>query len=325
MKRREFLTLFGGTVAAWPLAALAQQAKVPTIGYLGASTAAAEGPSTAAFVQRLRELGWTDGRTIAIEYRWPEGRPGRSAEIAAEFVRRKVDVILASATEATIAAKRATSGIPIVFASAGDPIGNGLVASLARPGGNVTGLSNLQAELAGKRLELLSEILPGFRRLAILGNGSNPASASDMTEAQVASRTLGLAVVLRDIRRAEDIVPAFEAFKGRADALYANIGASLSNTRTRINTLAIAARLPTVYAQRIQVEGGGLMSYGPNTPDLSRRAAEFVDKILRGAKPADIPVEQPTKFDLVVNMVTAKALGLTIPETFLVRADEVIE
>ena len=279
----------------------------------------------AAFVQRLRELGWIEGRTVAIEYRWAEGRSERFAEIAAEFVRLKVDVIVTAGTAAVVAAKQATSVIPIVFAAAGDPVGTGLVASLARPGGNVTGLSIQATDLAGKRLELLREVVPGLRRLAIMANVGNPAAVLEMGEVQAAARTLGLEVVTLEIRRAEDIAPAFEALKGRADALYV-VGDPLVNTnRVRINTLALAARLPTMYGSREYVEAGGLMSYGANFPDLFRRAADYVDKILRGAKPADIPVEQPTKFDLVINLTTAKALGLDVPPTLLARADEVIE
>ena len=261
-------------------------------------------------MQRLRELGWIEGRTVAIEYRWGEGRAERYAEIAAEFVRLKVDVILAGGTEAAIAAKQATSVIPIVFPTAGDPVGSRLVASLARPGGNVTGLSNLGSDLAAKRLELLREVFPGLRRLAVMANADYSGGVTERDEIDAAARTLGLEVVPLPIRRAEDIAPAFEALKGRAEALYV-VGDPLVNTqRLRINTFALAARLPTMYAQREYVEAAGLMSYGPNFPDLNRRAADYVDKILRGAKPADLPVEQPTKFDLVINLMTAKALGL---------------
>jgi putative ABC transport system substrate-binding protein len=322
MQRRSFITLLGG--AAWPVAAGAQQpGKLPTIGYLGVG-----GPLdlfAAVFVQRLRELGWIEGRTIAIEYRWAEGSSERAAEIALEFVRLKVDVIATSGGPNVAAAKRETSVIPIVFAAAGDPVASGFVASLARPGGNVTGLSNQQTDTAGKRLELLREVVPGLRRLAILGLVGSTAIVQEIGEVQAAARTLGLEVVTSEIQRAEDIAPAFEALKGRAEALYVCSDPLVSTNRIRINTLARAARLPTMYGFRHYVEAGGLMSYGPNLPNLHRRAAEFVDKILRGTKPADIPVEQPVRFELVVNMITAKAIGLTIPETFLVRADEVIE
>src|SRR5437899_10168493 len=326
MKRREFITLLGSAAAAWPLAAHAEQpGKLPSIGFLGAGTASAWSPWVAAFVQRLRELGWIEGRNVAIEYRWAEGRSERFAEIAAEFIRLKVDVIVTSGTPAVVAAKQATSVIPIVFATAGDPLGTGLVASLALPGGNVTGLSIQQTDLIGKRLELLREVVPGLRRLAILANVENPYTALELSEAQAAARKLALEVVQLEIGRAEEIVPAFEAVKGRADALYILPDSLTNSNRIRINTLALGARLPTLHAVRENVEAGGLMSYGPNRPDLYRRAADFVDKILRGAKPGDIPVEQPSKFDLVIDLTTAKALDLQIPESFLLRADEVIE
>jgi putative tryptophan/tyrosine transport system substrate-binding protein len=325
MKRREFITLLGGAIAAWPLAAHAQQAaKLPTIGFLGTTTASAWGPWTAAFVQRLRELGWIEGHNLAIEYRWAEGRSERFAEIAAEFVRLKVGVIVTGGN-AAVAAKQATSVVPIIFLLVGDPLGTGLVASLARPGGNVTGLSNQATDVVGKRLELLREVLPRLRRLAIMANVDYPTAVLEMGEIQAAAGTLGLDVANFEIRRAEDIAPAFEALKGRADALYVVGDALVTTYQIRINTLALAARLPTIYSQREQVEAGGLMSYGPNFPDLFRRAADYVDKILRGAKPGDIPVEQPTKFDLVINLTTAKALGLEVPPTLLARADEVIE
>jgi putative tryptophan/tyrosine transport system substrate-binding protein len=324
--RREFITLLGGAAVVWPLAARAQQpAKLPTIGFLVAGTPSSHGQWVAAFVQRLRELGWIEGRTIAIEYRWAEGRSDRAAEIAAEFVRRNVDVIVTSGTAVIVAAMQATSVIPIVFAAAGDPVGTGLVASLARPGGNVTGLSMQQTDLAAKRLELLREVVPGLRRLAILANVAGPAVVLDMREVEAAAGTLGLEVIASEIRRGEDIVPAFEALNGRADALYVCIDPLVVAHRIRINTLALAARLPTMHGSREFVEAGGVMSYGPNQADLYRRAADYVDKILRGAKPADLPVEQPTKFDFVVNLTTAKALGLEVPPTLLARADEVIE
>jgi putative ABC transport system substrate-binding protein len=326
IRRRKFLATLGGAAAAWSLAAGAQQAtKVPTIGILGSGIPATQGQWYAAFVQRLRELGWIDGRTVAIEYRWAEGRDERAAEIAAKFVQHKVDVIVTSATAGVVAAKQATSVIPIVFAAAGDPVGTGLVASLARPGGNVTGLSIQQTDLAGKRLELLREVIPGLRRLAMLVNVGNPLAVLDLGEVQAAARTFGLEVITLEIRRGEDITPAFEALKGRAEALYVVIDPLVGTHRIRINTLVLAARLPTMHTLREGVEAGGLMSYGANLPDLFRRAADFVDKILRGAKPADLPVEQPTKFDLVINLTTAKALGLEIPSTLLARADEVIE
>jgi putative tryptophan/tyrosine transport system substrate-binding protein len=325
VRRRAFITLLGGAAASWPLAARGQQSgKLPTIGFLGTATPSSWSHWTAAFVQRLRELGWVDGRTVAIEYRWAEGRSQRYAEIAAEFVRLKVDVILTSGG-AVPAVKQATSVIPIVFALANDPLGGGFVASLARPGGNVTGLSLQATDTAGKRLGLLLEVVPGLRRLAIMANADNPNTRLDVREVQAAASTLGLEVATVEIRRAEDIPPAFEALRGRADALFVVAEPLVITHRIRINTLALGARLPTMGGFRDYVEAGGLLSYGPNDPELFRRAADHVDKILRGAKPGDIPVEQPTKFDLVVNLKTAKALGLTIPESFLLRADEVIE
>ena len=324
--RRKFLATLGGAAAAWPLAARAQQAaKLPIIGFLGAATPSTTTPWIAAFVQRLREFGWVEGRNIVIEYRWAEGRTKRYAEIAAEFVRIKVDVIVTHSTAPVVAAKQATAVIPIVFAAVSDPVGTGLVASLARPGGNVTGLANQLSDTVGKKLEVLREVVPDLRRLAIMANVGNPASVLEMGEAQATARTLGLGVTTSEIRRAEDIAPAFEAIEGRADALYVCGDALTATHRIRINTLALGLRLPTILPTRELVETAGLISYGPNFPDLYRRVADYVDKILRGAKPADIPVEQPTKFDLVVNLTTAKALGLKIPEALLLRADKVIE
>jgi ABC-type uncharacterized transport system substrate-binding protein len=325
MKRREFIAGLGGAVA-WPLVARSQQAaRRPTIGFLGPTMPSAQTQWVATFLDRLGELGWVEGRTVAIEYRWAEGRSERYAEIAAEFVRLKVDVIVTYGTLQVIAAKQATSVIPIVFALVGDPVGAGLVASLARPGANVTGLSLLTTGTATKRIELLREVVSSLRRLAILANVGNPAGRLEMGELQAAAGTLGLEVVTSEIRRVDDIAPAIEALKGRADALYVAGDPLLNAHRIGINTLAMCARLPTMYIQREFVEAGGLISYGPNFPDLFRRAAGYVDRILRGAKPADLPVEQPTKFDLVINLTTAKTLGLTIPETLLATADVVIQ
>jgi putative ABC transport system substrate-binding protein len=323
VKRREFITMIGGAAAAWPLVARAQQ-RPPTIGFLGTSTPSVWSHYVAAFAQRLRERGWIEGRTVAIEYRWAEGRNERYAEIAAEFVRLKADVIVTSGG-AVVAVKQATSIIPIVFAVANDPLGTGLVASLARPGGNVTGLSNQASDLGAKRLELLREVVPSLRTLAIMANAGYPAAVLEMDEMQAMTRTLGLEVTKLEIRRAADIAPAFAALKGRAEALYVVSEPLITTNQVRIHTLAVGARLPTMHSVRDYVEAGGLMSYGPNYPELFRRAADFVDKILRGAKPADIPVEQPTKFDLVVNLITAQALGLPMPPSLLARADEVIE
>jgi putative ABC transport system substrate-binding protein len=343
MKRREFITLLGGAATAWPLAARAQQPermsrvgvflvdspepmgplamraqqgqKPPTIGFLGATTPSVQSQWTTAFVQRLRELGWVEGRTIAIEYRWAEGRGERAAAFAAEFVGHKVDVIVTSGTASIVAVKHATSVIPIVFASAGDPVGTGLVGNLARPGGNVTGLSNETNDLGSKRLELMREVIPNLRRVAILANVGNPAAALEMADVQATGRILGLDVSTFEIRQSEDIVHAFEGIKDHADALYVVFEPLVNTNRVRINTLALAARLPVISGFREYAAAGCLMSYGAHLPDLFRRAAEYVDKILRGAKPADLPVEQPTKFHLVVNLTTAKALGLVVPDT----------
>jgi putative ABC transport system substrate-binding protein len=325
LQRRELMTLLGGA-AAWPLAARAQQAaKLPTIGVLGPTTASVAGKWTAALVQRLRELGWIEGRNVLIEYGWAEGQSERAAEIAAEFVRRKVDVIVTAGTLNVVAAKRLTFDIPIVFAGAGDPVGMGLVASLARAGGNVTGLSNQAPELAPKRIELLREVVPGLRRLGIMANIGAPVAMLEAKEAEAAALTLGLESTTADIRRADDITSAIESLRGRAEALYLATDQVINTNRRQVNTLALAARLPTMHTFRALVESGGLMFYGPNFEHLFRRAAELVDKILRGGKPAEIPVEQPTRFELVINLKTAKALGLEVPPTLLARADEVIE
>lgn len=323
MRRRDFITLVGSAAAGWPLAARAQRStKLPTIGFLGAATPVAWMEWVAALVQRLHELNWIEEHTVAIEYRWAEGRSERYTEIANEFVRLKVDVIV-TVGSAVLPAMHATSTIPIVFAIAVDPVGSGMVASLARPGGNVTGLSVQSVDLAGKRLELLRELLPDLHRIAVIANASYSASVLEIGEVQKAARNLGIDVL--QIRRAEDIAPAFESRKSRAQALYV-CGDSLVNANhARINTLALGARLPTMHPFRDFLAAGGFMSYGAHSADLFRRAGDFVDKILKGAKPADLPVEQPTKFELVINLTTAKALGLTVPQTLLARADEVIE
>jgi putative tryptophan/tyrosine transport system substrate-binding protein len=324
MKRRQFITLLGGA-AAWPLWAHAQQSgKLPTIGFLGAATPLSWSEWTAAFVQRLRELGWIDGRTVTIEYRWAEGRSDRYTEIAAEFVRLKVDVIV-TVGSAVVAAKQVTSVIPIVFAVAVDPLGGGLVSSLARPAGNITGLSIQSADLAAKRLELLHELVPDLRRLAMMGNANYAAALVEMSEVEAAGRTLGIKVDRFEIRRGEDIAPAFDTFKNDSQALYLCADALINAQHNRINILALVARLPTIYAGRNFLASGGLISYGANNADLFRRAGDYVDKILRGAKPSDLPVEQPTKFDLVINLTTARALGLPIPEKLMALADEMIE
>jgi putative ABC transport system substrate-binding protein len=324
MKRRTFVVMVGGAAALWPLAARAQQSgKPPTIGFLGAD-ATAFIPWTAAFVARLRELGWIEGRTIIIEYRWSEGRTERYAEIAAEFVRMNVDVIVTVGSAVPIV-KQTTAVIPIVFAVGIDPVGSGLVASLGQPGGNVTGLSIQAAELAGKRLEILREILPRVRRLAIMFNAGNAQPVLEMHETQAAARTLGLDVVPLEVRRAEDIAPAFQSLASQADALYVVVDQLIVANRMHILTFAPGARLPTISSTREFVQAGALMSYGPSYAERFRHAADYVDKILRGTNPGDIPVDQPTKFELVINLPTAKALGIDVPHSLLIRADEVIE
>ncbi len=329
LRRREFLVLLPSAAVAlgWPHAVSAQrrQARVRTIGFLGATTPTIWSANLAAFIARLRELGWIEGSSIAIEYRWAQGRDDRYAELATELARAKVDVIVTAGTTAVMAAKKATSTIPIVFAAAGDPVRTGLVASLARPGGNVTGLSNLQTDLGGRRLALLRDVVPGLKRLAIMGNVDSPLISLEMNGVQAAAAGLGLDAFIVEVTKAEDIGPRIEALTGKADALYVCSDPFLTTHRVRIHTLALSARLPTMNTFREYVVAGGLMSYGPNFADLFRRSGDYVDKILRGAKPSDIPVEQPIKFDLVVNNTTAKALGLAIPESFLLRANEVID
>jgi putative ABC transport system substrate-binding protein len=325
MKRRRFITLLGGA-AAWPVTASAQQpGKLPTIGFLGGIGAKAGSLWVAALVQRLRAHGWIEGQTIAIMYLWAEGRIERLAELAVELVRREVDIIVAEGTASVIAAKQATTVIPIIFPLAGDPLSNNLVASLARPEGNVTGLSIQQTDVAGKRVELLREIVPGLRRLAILANVASPNTLPEIREVQMLARSLNFNVTMLDIRRPDEIAPAFDAIKGRVDAVYIPPDPLVLTNRDQIATLAIHMGLPTIYSYREYVEAGGLVSYGPNIPALFRRAADLVDKILRGTKVTNIPVEQPTEFDLIINLKTAKALGITVPSSLLARADEVIE
>jgi putative ABC transport system substrate-binding protein len=325
MRRRDFVTLLGGA-AALPLAAQAQQStRVATIGFLGATSRSTQGQIASELVQRLRELGWRDGQNLVIEVRWAEGRPEQYAKIAAEFVSLNVDLIVTYAVPAIRAAKQATSTIPIVFAAASDPVENDLVASLAHPGGNVTGLSTQSADLAGKRIELLREVIPALHNLAVIGDVTASNTLIEMQKVAAAARALGLDAVSLEIHGAADIEPAIASVKGRADALYVAIDPVTNTHRLRINTLALGAHLPTIEPFREFVEAAGLMSYGANLPDLFRRAGDFVDKILKGAKPGDIPIEQPTKFDLIINLTTAKAIGVTFPPTLLARADEVIE
>jgi len=324
MRRREFITLFGGAALAWPYAARAQQAGKPLhIGVLGAD-AAVWAPWTAAFVGRLQELGWVEGNTFAVEYRWTGGISERVSEIAADFLRENVAVIVTYGGAVAVL-KQATTVTPIVFAVAVDPVRGGLVASLARPGGNVTGMSIQQSDVVGKRLDLLREVIPQFRRMAIMFDAGYSNSVMEADDVKAAARALGLDFASLEIRRPEDIPPTFEALQTKVDALYVVSDALIATNRTRIIALALNARLPTVLSYRDYVEAGGLMSYGPDYVDLFRRSADMVDKVLRGTKPSDIPVEQAIKFELAINRTTAKILGVQIPTTLLATADEVIE
>ena len=324
MRRREFVTLLGGAAFAYPFATRARAADtMRRIAVLG-PTPAVWGAWVAGFAERLHELGWIEERTIAIEYRWAEGRAERVAEAAADFARQKPDAIV-SYGGAVPALKQATTSIPIVFVIAVDPLGIGLVDNLSHPGGNVTGFSVQQSETAGKRLELLRDIVPGLRRLAVLFDGGYRAAVGENGQVQAMARTLGLESTAHEIRRAEDIAAVFEALKGRTDALYVVENALIASNDRTIVTLALRSRLPTSFNSAEFVRVGGLMSYGPDYPALFRRGADYVDKILRGANPGDLPVEQPAKFDFVINLKTAKAMGLAIPPNLLVLADEVIE
>jgi putative tryptophan/tyrosine transport system substrate-binding protein len=324
MRRREFLGIACGA-ASWPITAAAQgSGRRPTIGFLGASSASAQAEWTAAFIDRLGELGWREGRNIAIEYRWAEGRNERFAEFASEFVGLNVDTILTDGG-ATLAAKKVTSTVPIVFAVAADPLGGGYVSSLSRPGGNVTGSSVQASDTASKRLTLLREAVPNVRRLAVLVNPNYAAALRETEEVEAAAGKLALDVTRAEVRRSEDFGPAIETRRGRADALYVCTDSFANSNRSVINAAALAARLPTTQGFRNATVEGGLMSYGANFPALFRRAAEKVNLILRGARPGDLPVEQPSKFDLVLNLRTAAALGLDFPPTLLAAADEVIE
>ena len=322
MKRREFIALLAGAVAS-PYPALAQQ--VRTIGLLGSGSEAAQRQWTAAFVQRMAQLGWNECGNLKIAYRWADGQNARFAELAAELVKLNVDLILTHNTVLTLAAKQATSGIPIVFATAGDPVSSGIVASLARPGGNVTGLSGQAPDTAGKRIELLRELTPGLERLGVLTETGNPYATLDVKEVERAARSFNIQVQTAALEPGEEIDVALNVLKGRVHALYVLPTPVFFAHRVQLNVRSLAAGLPTMYVIREYVEAGGLISYGPNWPSMWRRAADLVAKILNGAKPGDIPIEQPTQFDLVINARTAKALGLTVPPTLLGRADEVIE
>jgi putative ABC transport system substrate-binding protein len=319
--------LIGLALLGLPLAVAAQPAgKIPVIGLLDATSLSARSELVGAFRQGLRELGYVEGRNILIEYRWAEGRFDRLPGLAADLVRARVDVIVALAVPAALAAKGATTTIPIVMVGVTDPTDRGLVASLARPGGNITGLSSFSEELSAKRLELLKELVHGLSRVAVLWNPANPGKAGDWREVQIAARALGVALQSREVRGRDDFEKSFNAItKDRPDALVVLGDPLILDQRKRIVAFAARNHLPAIYAHRVYADAGGLAAYGPDIHELYRRAALYVDKILKGARPADLPVEQPTKFEFVINMKAAKALGLTLPPTLLLRADQVID
>lgn len=320
------VTVLLGILVA-PLASDAQQErKIARIGALMTGSPAAAGPYIEAFRQGLRELGYSEGENIAIEYRWVEGKADLFREFAADLLRVKVDLIVAFGTTAVTAAKQATSTVPIIFLAVGDPVGTGIVASLARPGGNVTGLTNISAELSAKLLELLKEVVPGLTRVAVLRNPTNPVSAPQLRWTELAARSLGVQLQVVDVRDPKEFEAAFLSMtRERAGALTVLADPMFLSQRRRIADLAAKSRLPATFNWRQYAEAGGLIAYGPNLADQWRRVATFVDKILKGAKPADLPVEQPTRFELVINLRTTKALGLTIPQSILIRADHVIQ
>jgi putative ABC transport system substrate-binding protein len=327
MDRRTFIGSVASGILTAPLASFAQpQKKVWRIGMLETISTELNAANLNAFRQGLRELGYVEGQNLIIEYRSANGQSERFADYAAELVGMKVDLMVTRGTPASLAAKRATRSIPVVMANAGEPVETGLVASLARPSGNVTGLSSLAVHIEAKRLGLLRELVPGIARIAALYNMSSPANPPQWKEIETAARSLGVEPQLLDVRKPEDFEPAFDlATKQRADGLIVGQEGLLQANRNVITALAAKHRLPAIYRSMEFIEAGGLMAYGPNYPDLYRRAATYVDKIFKGAKPGDLPVEQPTKFELIINLRTAKALGLTIPPSLLLRADEVIQ
>jgi len=303
-----------------------QPTKIPRIGFLGSPSPSANAARNEAFRQGLRELGYVEGKNIIVEWRFAEGKLDRVPALAAELVRLNVNVIVTGGSGSTRPANEATNTIPIVMAQDPDPVGNGFIASLARPGGNITGLSTLAPELSGKQLELLKEIVAKLTRVAVFGTSTSPANAQALREVELAAGAFKVQLQYLDIRSPKDIEPAFqEARQGRADAFLVLTGPVLANQRTHIADLAVKSRLPAIYGQPEYMEAGGLLSYGVSFTDLHRRAATYVDKILKGAKPATLPVEQPTKFELIINLKTAKQIGLTIPQSVLYRADKVIK
>ena len=308
-------------------AASAQQpTKIPRVGFLAGGSLSTNAARLEAFRQGLRELGYVEGKNIVIEWRFAEGKFDRLPGLAAELVRLKVDIIVTAGPQSTRPAKQATSTIPIVMAQDPDPVGNGFVASLALPGGNITGLATFAPELSGKQLELLKETVPKLSRVAVFGTSINPGNAQNLREAELAAKAFGVTLQYLDVLSPKDIETAFRAAsKGRADAVLMLPGSVLVSKRAQLTDLAVKSRLPAIYQQTEFTEAGGLMYYGTNTPDLFHRAATYVDKILKGAKPADLPVEQPIKFEFVVNLKAAKQIGLTIPPNVLARADRVIK
>ena len=324
--RRELLAALGGAAIAWPLAARAQQAgKVYRVGMLETTSAALNAANLDALREGLRQLGYVEGQNLVVEYRSADGRPGHFSDLAAELIRLNVDVIVTRGTPAAIAAKKASNTIPIVMAASGEPLGSGLIVSLARPGGNVTGLSSLASDTYTKRVALLREIVPAVARILVLLNMSNPVLAGEWRVIQKATSSLGIQPQLSDIRVREDIERAFNTASGQRDALVVGNDTLTQSNRRLVVELAAEHRLPAIYAAREFVDAGGLIAYGVSYPDLYRRAAAYINKILKGVKPADLPVEQPSKFELVISVKTAHALGLAVPPTLLALADEVIE
>ena len=324
MKRRGFITLLGGA-AAWPLAARAQP-KLPRVGFMGNSTATLEANLVGAFRDGLRELGYEEGRNIIIEYRWADGKYERFPALVAELIAAKVDVIVTAGTPAALAVKKATTTVPLVMVAVGDPVGTGLVPSLARPGGNLTGLSSIAPDLEGKRLELLREVVPTLSHVAVFFNLLNPFHVVSMRNAHTAAEAMGIKLQQHDIRKSEDLDDAFATIrKERPDGLLILADRVFLHNRQRMMDFTEEQRLPNINAYTELVEAGGLMSYGPSYEDMHKRAAIYVDKIIKGVKPADLPIEQPSKFTFVINLKVAKALGLTVPSSLLTLADKVIE
>jgi putative tryptophan/tyrosine transport system substrate-binding protein len=325
MQRRDFITFLGGAAVAWPLASSAQS-KIARIGFMGNSTAALEANLVDAFREGLREHGYEEGRNIAIEYRWADGKYERFPALVTELIAAKVDVIVTAGTPAALAMKKATTTVPLVMVAVGDPVGTGLVPSLARPGGNLTGLSSIAPDLEGKRLQLLREVVPALSHVAMFVNSLNPFHVSSMRQARAAAQAMGIKLQLHDISKSEDLDGAFAAIREeRPDALLILADRVFLHNRERLMDFTKEQRLPNVNAYKELVEVGGLMSYGPSYEDMHKRAAIYVDKILKGAKPADLPIEQPSKFTFIVNLKAAKALGITVPSQLLGLADQLIE